>query len=127
MKKYNTFVNEARGKFISFDRFEKLKKLAELDKNKNKEFDPYGEENWLDEKIPSLNRKDYDIWFKLKKDFGKYKKNKKFDCFDGLVRGLTIDSHYIRGIVPFTEKDKINFDDEEWFEPILKLREKDDE
>jgi len=51
------------------------------------------------------------IIFVLQKDFGSYKKGEKFDCFGGLVSGIT------------TEDDEtINFSDKEWFKIQTKVK-----
>ena len=104
IKRFEEYITE---KFISMKTFNKLK-----EKNKEiKDADPYGEENWVDEFLPSVDMKDYDIWFKLKKDFHEYKKNSKFDCMGGLITGITSKN-----------KEKINFIDKQWFEPVLKTK-----
>lgn len=118
IKNFNLF--EAKSQFITFKKFKELKKQGQ---NLKMDVDPYDEENWLDDKIPSFNSDDYEVWFKLKKDFDdnqnnmdmgsrKYKKDKKFDCMGGMLRGIS------NGNI------KINFDDDEWFEPVLKFKNK---
>lgn len=94
-------------KFISIEKFKKLKSKE----NKHKDIDPYGEELWDEDKgIFSYDFEDYDIWFKLKKDFGEFKKNQKINPYNGLVRGIGRQEDNL----------VINFDDKEWFEPLLK-------
>lgn len=105
LKKYDDFLIE---KVISLKKFKKLIHVNN-NNNMNQSIDPWGEEDWNDDILPSKNIKDYEIFFKLKKEFDGMPKNSKFYSYGGLVSGVTS-----------TKGNKLQFNDEEWFEPMLK-------
>lgn len=76
-------------RFLSPERAEELKKLFKKNENESSDEGPF---------------------FKLKKDVGGLKKGKKFDCFGGLVKGITVE---VDG-----QTKTIDFDDKEHFEMI---------